>query len=354
MAQDQAGIRRIQWEDLREFIHAVLRRTGAPEEVASLEAEIAAEVDLFGVHSHGVQLLPTVVEHIREGSINPAPKLQPIIDSEASVLFDADRGIGRYVSALAMDEAVKRARRFGIGIACLRNASHWGRGHSYALRAVRQGMIGLAFTSATANFPAWGTSVPTLGNNPLAIGAPGGNPDESPVLDIAMTQSAIRRVWDAAAAGQTVPADWGLDAEGRPTSDPKAIIDSERFLPMGRHKGSGLAFMTDLITAGLAGGPLCFEQGKEAVPTDMAGGSSKTFIAIKPFGDWLEARTEDLKEHLKSAPGAPEQGEALWPGEGSHRRRLDYLRDGIPLSGNLALRLDGLADLTSVSIRWMK
>ena len=237
MAQDQPAVRRILWQDLQEFIHVVLRKTGAPEEVASLEAEIATEVDLFGVQSHGVQLLPTVVEHIQKGSINPAPTLRPIIDFEASVLLDGDRGIGRYVSALAMDEAVKRAHRFGIGIACLRNASHWGRGHSYALRAVRQGMIGLAFTSATANFPAWGTSVPTLGNNPIAMGVPGGDPDESPVLDIAMTQSAIRRVWDAAAAGQSVPTDWGLDADGRPTSDPNAIMRSERFLPHGPLQG---------------------------------------------------------------------------------------------------------------------
>jgi len=354
MTQDDPTVRRILWDDLRQFIHAVLRKTGVPEDVASLEAEIASEVDLFGVHSHGVQLLPTVVEHIQKGLINPAPNLRTITDFQASVLLDGDRGIGRYVSAMAMDEAVRRAGRFGIGIVCLRGASHWGRGHSYALRAARQGMVGLAFTSATANFPAWGTSVPTLGNNPIAIGVPASNPDEPPVLDIAMTQSAIRRVWDAAEAGRNVPADWGLDSDGRPTSDPNAIIRSERYLPMGRHKGSGLAFMTDLLTAGLAGGALCFEQGTEIAPSDMAGGSSKTFIAIRPFGDWLETRTEDLKGHLKSAPRAPEQGEALWPGEGSYRRRLDYLQNGIPVSGNLALRLDTLADLNSVSIGWIK
>ncbi len=345
---------RITFENLRWFIHAVLVKTGVPEEVASVEADIAAEVDLFGVQSHGVQLLPTVVEHVEKGLINPAPKLQPIADFGASVLFDCNRGIGRYVSALAMDEAVRRAARFGVGLVCLRGVSHWGRGHSYALRAARQGVIGLAFTNAMANFPAWGTSVPTLGNNPIAIGIPARNREESAVLDIAMTQSAVRRVWDAAAAGQQVPVDWGLDADGRSTTDPNAIIRSERYLPMGRHKGSGLAFMTDLLTAGLAGGALCFEQGRNDAPSDMAGASSKTFIAFRPFGDWLESRTEDLKEHLKSAPRAEEQGEPLWPGEGSYRRRLDYLRNGIPINGHLVAKLEVLADQSSISIPWIR
>jgi len=325
-----------------------------PEEIASVEADIAAEVDLFGVQSHGVQLLPTVVEHLKKGLINPAPELKPMVDFGAAALFDGDRGIGRYVSALAMDEAVRRASEFGVGLVSLRNVSHWGRGHSYALRAARRGFIGLAFTNAMANFPAWGTSVPTLGNNPIAIGIPAGDREESPVLDIAMTQSAVRRVWDAASAGQQVPLDWGLDADGRPTTDPNAIIRSERYLPMGRHKGSGLAFMTDLLTAGLAGGALCFEQGRNDAPSDMAGASSKTFMAIRPFGDWLESRTEDLKEHLKSAPTAPEQGEPLWPGEGSFRRRLDYLQHGIPINRHLAVKLELLADQNSISIPWMK
>lgn len=345
--------RRIGFRNLRDFIYEILLKAGAPGEVASIEAEIAAEVDLVGVHSHGVQLLPTVVEHIEKGLINPAPKLLPIADLGASVLLDAGRGIGRYVSALAMDEAIQRASRFGVGLVCLRGASHWGRGHSYALRAAREGFIGLAFTNAMANFPAWGTSVPTLGNNPIAVGIPAGDREESPVLDIALTQSAVRRVWDAAAAGQKVPSDWGLDLDGKPTTDPNAIMRSERYLPMGRHKGSGLAFVTELLTAGLAGGVLCFELGR-TVPNDMAGGSSKSFIAIRPFGDWLESKVESLKQHLKNAPSAADQGEPLWPGEGSHRRRSDYLQNGIPINGALAAKLEVLARSNLLSIPWMK
>ena len=213
-------------------------------------------------------------------------------------------------------------------------------------------MIGLAFTNAIINFPAWGTSTASLGNNPMAIGVPVEHGGEPVVLDIAMTQTAIGRVREAAEAGQRVPLGWGLDAAGKPTTDPAVIVESERFLPMGEHKGSGLAFMIELLTAGLAGGLLCYELGIEGRPTDTSGGSSKLFIAIRPHGDWLNERTASLKSFLKSAPAAEEQGEAQWPGEGSYRRRNEYLADGIPIPLTLAAELEMLAQELSVPLNW--
>ena len=89
--------------------------------------------------------------------------------------------------------------------------------------------------------------------------------------------------------------------------------------------------MIELLTAGLAGGLLCYELGIEGRPTDTSGGSSKLFIAIRPHGDWLSEGTASLKTYLKSAPPAEDQGEAQWPGEGSYRRRTEYLAQGIPI-----------------------
>ena len=137
---------------------------------------------------------------------------------------------------------------------------------------------------------------------------------------------------------------------GRPTEDPRAILASGRVLPMGEHKGSGLAFMIDLLTAGLAGGLLCYEQGTEGRPSDSEGGSTKLFMALRPFGDWLGERVTSLKAHLKAAPPAPEQGEAQWPGEGSFRRRAEYLQHGIALPPQLAAELEALAREMSLTI----
>ena len=334
--------KRIEHGDLVRFLRDALMAVGVPAQVAEIEAEIGAEVDLCGVHTHGARLLPTTVDNIRKGLTNPDPELAVIEEFGATVLADADRGIGRYVSAMAMDLACERARAHGIGAVSVRNVAHWGRGYSYSLRAARAGMIGLAFTNAIVNFPAWGTRVASLGNNPMAIGVPAAD-GEPVVLDMAMTQSSIGRVRDAAADGEKVPLGWGLDSAGQPSDDPDEILSSGRLLPMGEHKGSALAFAIELLTAGLANGLLCGEQGVAGKPTDTEGGSTKLFIAIRPFGDWLPQRSEDLKAHLGSAPRAPEQGEAQWPGEGSFRRRREYLENGIALPLSLAQDLEKLA-----------
>jgi LDH2 family malate/lactate/ureidoglycolate dehydrogenase len=347
-----AESKRIEHRALVRFIKDALMAVGVPSYVAQVEAEIGAEVDLCGVHSHGVRLLPVTVKNIRKGLTNPAPQVEVVAEYPSLILADADRGIGRYVSAVGMDMAMKRAETYGVGAAVIRGVAHWGRGYSYALRAARSGMIGLAFTNAIVNFPAWGTSAASLGNNPMAIGVPAGDDGEPVVLDIAMTQTSIGRVRDAAARGQRVPLGWGLDKHGRPTDDPAEIIASGRFLPMGGHKGSGLAFMIELLTAGLAGGLLCYEQGTKGRPSDTAGGSTKLFIAIKPFGDWLNERAASLKAHLKSAPPAPEQGEVQWPGEGSYRRQIEYLENGIPIPLKLAADMEVLAQELSVPLNW--
>ena len=121
---------------------------------------------------------------------------------------------------------------------------------------------------------------------------------------------------------------------------------------MGGHKGSGLAFMVELLTAGLANGLLCFEQGTLRNPTDTAGGSAKLFIAIRPYGDWLPERLAELVAPLKAAPPAPAQGEAQWPGEGRFRRRQDYERTGIELPGPLVAELDALAEDLGLGLQW--
>ena len=336
--------------DLVRFFEEAFTAVGTPSHIAHIEAVIGAEVDLCGVHTHGAQLLPAMINHIRNGQTNPAAEIEIVQAYPASILAQTDRGLGRYISAMAMDLAIEKAQINGIGAVSVRGVAHWGRAYSYALRAAQQGMIGLAFTNAIVNFPAWGTSQASLGNNPIAIGIPAADDDTPAVLDLAMTQSSVSRVRMAAAAGERVPLGWGLDAAGQPTDDPQAIIDSGRFLPMGEHKGSGLAFMVELLTAGLSNGLLCFEQGTLHNPTDTAGGSAKLFIAIRPFGNWLGTRLAELKTHLHATPVDPTQGQAQWPGEGSFERRQAYLAKGIKLPLTLVEDLKHLAAELSLSI----
>ena len=344
--------RRIDHADLEAFARAVLLKAGVSDGAARVEAQITAEVDLCGVHTHGVRMLPGTVEKIDDGRLQAAPRIETVAERPASVLLKTAGGLGRYVSACGMDRAVGMAQEYGIGAVAIGGLGHWGRAYSYALRAARRGFVGLAFTNTIALFPAWGTRAPNLGNNPIAIGVPGAGNDEPAVLDLAMTQSSVSRVRMAAAAGEQVPLGWGLDTDGNPTTDPQAIGDSGRFLPMGGHKGAGLAFMVEMLTSGLAGGLLCFEQGQLGRPGDSDGGSSKLFVAIRPWDNDLGLRLRHLREHIASAPPDESGQGAQWPGQGSFERRLDYLKNGIALPGALAEELEALSEKQGVPLRW--
>ncbi len=342
------GTRRIAHADLEAFYRDALIAAGASERVAEVEAQIGAEVDLCGVHSHGVRMLPGAVKSVRDGAVDTSSDIHVVTESPAYLLAEANRGMGRYTSAMAMDMAVERAREFGVGMVTIRGVGHWGRAHSYCLRAARQGMVSLAFTNTIALFSPHGAGSPVLGNNPMGIGVPADDPEQSVVLDIAMTQASVGKVAMAAMRGDAAEADWGLGKDGAPTTDASEIMESRNFLPMGGHKGAGLSLIVDLLTAGLANSLLGFEQGEKGRPSDSAGGSTKTFIAIRPLGDWVGERVAAYKRRMETA-GV----DARWPGEGSYRRRLDYIERGIELLPQI---VEGMKDVSTdldVPIRWL-
>jgi LDH2 family malate/lactate/ureidoglycolate dehydrogenase len=322
---------RVPHEFLKETIRAALSGVGVSELVGQVEAEVMAEADLQGVPSHGVRMLPGLLRGIREGRVNPRPEPKLVRERKATSLLDGDNGPGRFVSVEAMRNAIDRAKQFGIG-ACLANRlCHWGRAHAYASRAAQEGLVGICTTNAISNMLAWGSSGPLLGNNPLAIGIPRGRGEEPLVLDIAMSQAAIGKIGTFLREGRKVPPDWGLDASGKSSEDPAAILASGKVLPFGDHKGAGLAFMIELLTGGLSGGPFSFEIGK----IDTSGldpSSSKLFLAIDVEA-FIEAaqfrgRVEEFISYLRRAE--PGLGITL-PGERGWRTRQKYLVEGIPI-----------------------
>ncbi len=341
------GARRITHADLEAFFRDALAAAGVPDPVAKVEAQIGAEVDLCGVHSHGVRMLPGTVANVRDGVVDVSSEIRVVTESPAHLLAEADGGLGRYTSAMAMDMAVERAREFGIGMVTIRGVGHWGRAHSYCLRAAREGMASLAFTNTIALFSPHGSSPAVLGNNPVGIGIPADDPEQSVVLDIAMTQASVGKVAMAAMRGEPAEPDWGVGNDGKPTDDASEILEARGLLPMGRHKGAGLSLMVDLLTAGLANSLLGIEQGSGGRPSDSAGGSTKTFIAIRPLGGWVGERVETCKERIAAdVPGA------RWPGEGSYRRRLDYEEHGIELLQPIVEGMEGVSADLGVPIRW--
>lgn len=332
---------RVPHRQLEAAVAGTLRAAGVPEAVAALEAELMVDADLREVPSHGVAMLPGILASIEAGRVRADPKVRLLRARGATCIMDGDLGPGRYTSAQAMDHALERAESQGVGVCVAANMVHWGRAHAYAERAANAGMIGLCATNAMTNMLGFGSRTPLLGNNPLAIGVPRRGEAPPVVLDMALSQAALGKVATYRREGRELPQGWGLDAEGQPTTDAQAILESGLVLPVGGHKGSGLSLMIEFLTGALAGGLLSYEIA--AQNRGMETGSSKIFLALDvesflPRDDFL-ARVDNLLEHLR----ANYRGEAefTYPGERGARARQRNLVEGVPLHSELLQSLEG-------------
>ena len=177
----------------------------------------------------------------------------------------------------SMERAIALSREHGMGCVALANTNHWMRGGSYGWQAADAGVIGICWTNTLPNLPPWGASDPRVGNNPLVIAVP--RPAGHIVLDMAMSQFSYGALASYRVRGELLPVDGGFDSDGRLTRDPGAIEDSNRPLPIGFWKGSGLALMLDLLAAMLSGGKASYQI--EPIP-ERETRVSQVFIAIDP------------------------------------------------------------------------
>ena len=300
-----------------------------------------AEADLHGVPSHGVRMLPPLLRGLVEGRATAQPDLQIVREFGAICVLDGDNGPGRHVAATAMQAAVDRARKFGVGVCLATRTTHWGRAHAYALRAAQAGCIGLCSTNAIQTMAAWGATKAVIGNNPLAIGIPRAAGKNPVVLDVAMSQAAVGKVTTWLREGRELPAGWGVDASGKPTTDAKAILGGA-VSPMGGHKGAGLALMLEFMTAALGGGLLCRDLAIPAGAVETQ--ASKLFIAldIKAFSgsddSAFHAQVDDYLAYLSKEAGTREP--FLYPGERGWDECAANLRDGVPLHAEIVAQLE--------------
>ncbi len=317
-------------------VAARLIDAGLAPEMAELEAKIMADSDLLGVPSHGVRMLPGLLAALKDGRVKPHPNIRYARQFAATSMLDADNGPGRAAACRAMDDAIERARQFGVGVCLAVRTTHWGRAHAYASRAACQGFVGLCTTNAMPTMAGWGAVTRVLGNNPLALAIPRADRERPMVLDIAMSQAAVGKVGTHLREGQAIPTGWGLDMHGQPTMDAKAILGGA-VLPFGGHKGAGLALMMELLTAGLGGGAF----GNEISAGDRSGidpDASKLFIALDPevFGG-LAVLTQRVTDYLGylAAAAAP----FIAPGERGWSERASNLVQGVPLHADIVAQL---------------
>ncbi|MFP3916028.1 MAG: Ldh family oxidoreductase [Actinomycetota bacterium] len=304
-------------------VAGLFRAAGADAERAELVAASLVDADREGVSSHGVMLAPMYVDRLRAGSVDPAADPEVVRDRDAVAVMDGRHGFGQVTGDAAMELAVGKALRFGVGVVAVRHGFHFGMARRYALSAASRSCVGIVSCNTRPLMPAPGGAERMVGNNPIAIAFPSAG--EVPVvLDIALSEAAMGKVRMADAAGEPIPDTWATDSDGVPTTEPAAAI-SGMLLPVGGHKGFGLAFMLDLLAGVLSGGawgdavsPL---YGDPAVPYD----ASHFFLAVhadhfRPASE-VEAEVQAAAERIRRSRPAPGNERVFSPGQPEWERR---------------------------------
>jgi LDH2 family malate/lactate/ureidoglycolate dehydrogenase len=323
-----------------------LRTAGVNEDDARATAEILVLTDTWGVFTHGTKNLRGYIRRIRGGGIrkNAQPKI--VREGPAWAIVDADSGLGMIGSKFAMRTAIARARSVGIGYVGVRNSCHFGAAGCYAAMAASENMIGLAMANDTPTMTVPGGRGLILGNNPFACAIPAG--EKNPILlDIAMSVVAGGKVFSAAALGQKIPETWMVDSEGRPTTDPTLFPHAGALLPMGGHKGYGLALMIETLSAiltgaAIAGHVLSWSFSDASLPT----GHGAAFIAVDvnalmPAAEFTQRMTQTIHE-IRAAPKV-DGSQIYLPGEMEWARRETALREGIDMPEDVLASLRSLA-----------
>ena len=272
--------------------------------------------DLFGLSTHGLSRIESYGERLSIRGINPTPNIRIEKLAPAMIGVDGDNGVGPVVGMRALEAAMAAAGDFGIAVAFARGSNHFGPISPYGLIAAERGFASIIGSNATTTIAPWGGSDARLGNSPLGFGVP--NPKGSPfLLDMAMSVVARAKLRNAFKRGESIPGTWGTDAKGNPTTDPKAALDGF-LLPIGGHKGYGLALMVDLFAGLLSNAAYLthIKSWQDAPEEPQNLGHFFILIDTQRLGssEWLSERMVDFARILTDSPPADPSKPVIVPG----------------------------------------
>jgi len=319
---------------LRAFGREALLRAGLVRDGAEIVTEVQLEASLRGQPTHDMVSIPRYATRIEAGKINAKPCIQIECETENTALVNGDNGPGQWVSMVAMDVVMRKAQEKGIGIVSVRRSNHFGAAGHYVWEATKQGLIGICTTNGALILAATGGVTPMFGNNPLAVGIPAGR--HLPiVLDISMSVATRGKIGLALAQGKSLQPGWILDRFGQSSTD-LTDLAAGLGVPIGGHKGYGLALVLELLAGALGGAGFASDH----CPDRLHGSSvipdyGHLFIAINPkrfmATSEFTARVDRLIDETKNSERAANVHEIWIPGERELKTRDRSLRQGVRL-----------------------
>ena len=336
-------------DELRQLGRQAFQGLGLTESAAQKVAQVLVLADLFGLTTHGLSRIESYGERLESGGISATA--DPLVETIAPAIarVDGRNAVGPLVGMAALEAGIELARQFGISLVLARGSNHFGPISPYAYIAAEQGFASIIGSNATTTIAPSGGSDARLGNSPLGFGVP--NPDGNHfMLDMAMSVVARAKIRNALKAGQPIPETWATDAAGKPTTDPRAALDGF-LLPIGGHKGYGLALVVDLL-AGLLSDAAYLTHVKSWVDApDEPQNLGHFFILVDTrrlgSSDWLKARMTDFASILHQSPAIDRAAPVLVPGEIELQKMQRYLQEGVPVDAATRALLDQYASRTA-------
>ncbi|HUH92956.1 MAG TPA: Ldh family oxidoreductase [Casimicrobiaceae bacterium] len=271
---------RLTLEELHALAERALARAGASAAMADATARALVYAEARGLGSHGMSRVGQYATHLRNGRADGAAVPTIAAERGAAVLVDARCGLAFPACALAVEETIRRGRKFGVAFAGVANSHHFGVA-AYHLEPVgAAGLVGLACGNSPAAMAAAGGSRPLFGTNPIAAIFPRAQ-EPALVIDLSLSEVARGKLMVAARDGRPIPLGWALDREGKPTTDPRAGLEGS-MLAMGGTKGATLALIVELLVTALTGAALGFEATSFFVDEGNRPRLGQAFLAIDP------------------------------------------------------------------------
>ena len=314
---------------LKKEIIYIFKKFGLSNNHALISANALINAELVGAYGHGLSRLKMYCDRINKKVINPKPKIRIKKISPSISHVDANNSIGFVAADTAIKQAIHNAKKTGIGMVAVKNSGHYGLSGYYAEQAVKQNLITMVYTNAPPAVAPHGALKSLFGTNPICFGTPTGSKIPF-ILDTSISMINRGKIRVAARNNQKIPEGVALDKSGNPTTDAKKALEGVQ-LPIAGFRGSGLAWMVDILSGVLTGGN---HAGRVKDPFDDFSGPQNIghlFITFKAnlFQKNYNQRIKDNIKIVKKLPKIKGVKEIMYPGQNKFNRYKQNLKKEI-------------------------
>ena len=315
---------------LKKTIKKIFLNHGLNNKHSEISSHYIVKAELVGAPSHGVARLKMYCDRIKKKLINSKPKIKIRKISQSITHIDADNAIGFVAADIGIKKAISNAKKTGIGMVGLKNSGHYGLSSFYAEQAVKKNLSVLCFTNAPPAIAPFGSKKKLFGTNPICFGTPTGSKIPF-ILDTSVSMINRGKIRVAAKQGNKIPNGVALDKFGMPTNNAKKALQGVQ-LPIAGFRGSGLAWMVDILSGVFTGGN---HGGKVKDPFDDFSGPQNIghlFIVMKSnifVGKDYNKKIRENIRIIKRLPKIKGVKKILYPGENKYDKYKKNIKKNI-------------------------